>query len=117
MKVAGNVLGLPDLNRRETWLQYGTARLLCCVPSSLPFREPHFSLPHRMYGHDGRQVIKLVEDSRVELIKVVVDGGLDDADGVVGALVEVPAYLLVNVVRDVVLGGTRDDLGGRCDYF
>lgn len=60
---------------------------------------------------DGILVVVLREDTCAELVvEVLADDSLDDAQGVVGALVEVVPDLLEDVVGHVVGGIAGDDV-------
>ena len=79
-----------------------------------PTRHPTPQLPttHRLDADDGVQVIKGLKGG-VCPRKVLVDGLLDDGDGVVRLLVQIGPDLFVNIFGDVVGGVGRHDLCAR----
>eukprot|EP00982_Pelagococcus_subviridis_P000872 7050-Pelagococcus_subviridis.AAC.8 len=67
----------------------------------------------RVRGDDGVHVVERRELAFAELlVEVVADDSLDDAEGMVRALVERVPHLLEDVVRHVVVRVARDDVCG-----
>mmetsp|Transcript_875 Transcript_875/g.2094 ORF Transcript_875/g.2094 Transcript_875/m.2094 type:complete len:332 (+) Transcript_875:310-1305(+) len=64
----------------------------------------------RLGRDDGVKVVERLEHPRPLRLEELLDGRLDDAEGVCGALVEVDADLLEDDVRHVVHGVLVDDL-------